>query len=64
MMAGLEPWAQQALSVGSGLIAGVFQQLRPEFLLQERVSITDIDQQFVQPGAIFDQRHGIMHTPS
>jgi uncharacterized membrane protein (DUF4010 family) len=36
MMAGLEPWAQQALSVGSGLIAGVLVGLERGFKLRNQ----------------------------
>ena len=36
MIAGLEPWAQQALSVGSGLIAGVLVGLERGFKLRDQ----------------------------
>jgi len=36
MMAGLEPWAQQALSVGSGLVAGVLVGLERGFKLRNQ----------------------------
>ena len=59
VVAGLTPKGQRDAGIG----AGPLKQFGPQFALEEGVGVADVDQQFLDPRAIFDQRDGIVGAP-
>src|SRR4051794_26270543 len=48
----------------AGLRACSFEKLRPQFLFDERVCITDVDEEFRDSSTAFDERDGVVAGPA